>query len=104
MELARWVPLPDGAQPSPQRRTPSRRAFCAAPVFAQLPPQTTDQPWGAQEKMHGEHFGGTAPAGQREAFILVDWLELEPGEAGQMLKLSPNAVPGTALSRAERPP
>ena len=32
------------------------------------------------------------PAGQREALILVDWLELDTDEAGQMLKLSPNAV------------
>ena len=34
----------------------------------------------------------TVPAGEREALILVDWLDLNAEEAGRVLKIAPGAV------------
>ena len=62
----------------------ARRVFAAAPAADHGP--TVE----AQEDVR--RALAALPAGQREALILVDWLELDTDEAGQMLKLSPNAV------------
>ena len=62
----------------------ARRAFAEAPA--------PDHGPSVGDQLDVRRALATLPRSQREALVLVDWLDLDTDEAGQVLGLSPNAV------------
>jgi RNA polymerase sigma factor (sigma-70 family) len=55
----------------------------------------------AEERLDVLRAVAALPRGQREALVLVEWLDLDPGEAAEVLGVAPASVRGR-LHRARR--
>jgi RNA polymerase sigma-70 factor (ECF subfamily) len=53
---------------------------------------TADHSVGVGDQQDVRRALATVPRGEREALVLVDWLELNAEEAGRVLKIAPGAV------------
>jgi len=82
------------------RRSRLRRVRVAAAKALRLRPEPPPDPHdAAEDRLTVRRALATLPDGQREAVVLVEWLDLTDAEAGQVLGCTPGAV-RTRLHRA----
>jgi RNA polymerase sigma factor (sigma-70 family) len=75
------------------RRSRLRRlAVAARRLVAGRPEAETDPAQAAGERDALRRALGGLPGGQREALVLVEWLDMTDAEAGRVLGVSPGAV------------
>jgi RNA polymerase sigma factor (sigma-70 family) len=68
-------------------------------LFAQISTEEADPAAASSERDAIRRALAALPDGQREAVVLVEWLGMTDGEAGEVLGVSPGAV-RVRLSRA----